>query len=193
MITRLFVGLFLVAVLGAQNSTQFTMFFFSMTEPPFRKEVEEEKNQAAKRGDGFSVYRVDRLLTHGDPAGYGEFITKLQTKLETWKGSELQKGTNSAFCQKILSLGIAPFDHTTGAISVFLWAGNTEGKTIAQSSKIVLMKDGADQFLKTIVQMVKEAPQAKEGSPKMYRPSKVSKTVALNKAQPRRGLRFSLV
>ncbi len=187
MITRLFIVLFLVAVLGAQNSTEFTLFFYSMNEPAFRKEVEGERKRAAKVSDGFSVYRADQLLTHGDPTGYDQFTTQLQTKLESWRSSELQKGTNSAFCQKILSLGIAPFDHTTGAISVFLWAGSAEGKTLAQNSKIVLMKDGTDQLLKTIVQMVKEAPQAKEGSPKMYRPSRVSKTVAKVKAQPREG------
>lgn len=185
MITRLLVAFFLATVLGAQTPTEFTLFFYSMNEPAFRKEVDEERKRAAQVSDGFSVYRADQLLTHGDPTGYGQFTAQLQTKLETWRSSELQKGTNSAFCQKILSLGIAPFDHTTGAISVFLWAGNTKGETIGQNSKIVLMKDGTDQLLKTIVQMVKEAPQAKEGSPKMYRPSKTLKTMAQNKAQPR--------
>ena len=83
MITRLFIVLFLVAVLGAQNSTEFTLFFYSMNEPAFRKEVEGERKRAAKVSDGFSVYRADQLLTHGDPTGYDIQVKRQGEGLQT--------------------------------------------------------------------------------------------------------------
>lgn len=184
MITRLLVAFFLATVLGVAQ-TELNMFFFSTTEPLFRESIEEERSLAAKRGDSFGVATAKRLLSEGDPAGYGEFIAKLEKKLEAWKASELQKGAAGAFCGKILDVAIMPLSAQDSLAQARLRMRDQKGEILLEGSRIISIKLGVDRAAEIVLGMIRATPPTKMEPPKMYRPSKASKPMAKVKAQPR--------